>query len=675
MALLLTTASLACSEPGTADAAPGPATSGSNGGASTGSGGAAASTGGTGTAGATNAGSAAGSGAASVGGAGPANLRGIVPLYDESTVLEPVLVEDTAEALITHMADRARDRHARESQYQAYEHWLHIYWIHRTAQIEIIDRVGRGGDDVTFNVQTEWKLDDNQAELRFFFRGINTVAEYSDNKPMTPFDDLHYTRSVSYNATEGRPLQVGDKLEFECSQFLDTPPEGRDNYYGTTFLYVVGTGIVPWAGTGELRDSEPIPEDAWLGGRTTVHRNESDEPDNSYLEMASNLAPQNAQPFVNGRRVAHTNFGDGSHDEHDENPVWDEQIGKQGPYSINHSCTSCHEKNGRAVPPATGVDLDRYVIKVGDAEGNPDANLGGVLQPVGGEGSANIASWTETDGLRSPTFAFEGASPSHFSARVAPQLVGLGLLEAIAESDVAALADPDDENGDGISGRMRIVTDPVTGEKRLGRFGWRAGQATVKYQSAGALRTDMGVLTSVFPTPDCGSAQTGCGAEGGELADEQLDNLALYIALLGVQPQYDWDAPAVIAGKALFASTGCTSCHTATFKTSAFHPFAELRSETIHPYTDLLLHDMGAGLADTLPEGDASYTEWRTPPLWGIGHTGGVSGSEAYLHDGRARTLTEAILWHGGEAAGVKSAFVALAQDDKDAIVAFLKSL
>ncbi len=603
-------------------------------------------------------------------------LDGIVPLFDDTTKLEPVVVEDTPTALITRLADRARDRHARESEFQAYEHYLHIYWEHRTAEIEIVDTVGKGGDSIQFNVTTQWKLDDKQAELRFFFRGIGTVAEYHDNGSMDPVgDELHYTRSVSRNAAENRPLQVGDKLEFECSQFLDAPPRGRDNYYGTTFLYIVGKGIVPWAGTGELRDSEPIPESAWLGGHTTVHRNESDEPDNHFMQMAANLAPQNGQRFVLGRRAAHTHFGNGSHDESAENPVWQEQVGKQGPFSINHSCNSCHFQNGRAVPPATGEPLDKFVFKVGDAEGKPDPLLGGVLQPTGGEGNVSIASWVEEAGLQKPVFAFAGATPTNFSPRVAPQLVGMGLLEAITEQDILALADPDDADSDGISGRPRVLIDPVTGDKRLGRFGWRAGQAMVKYQVAGALRTDMGVTTSVFPTPDCGASQQGCGDDGPELEDTDLDNLSLYISLLGIRPQRAWDNAEVLKGQQLFTSVGCANCHTETFETSAFHPFAELRSQTIHPYTDLLLHDMGPGLADTLPEGDASYLEWRTPPLWGVGLSAGLPQGEGYLHDGRARTLSEAVLWHGGEAAASQQAFSSLSAPDKQALLAFLGSL
>jgi CxxC motif-containing protein (DUF1111 family) len=251
----------------------------------------------------------------------------------------------------------------------------------------------------------------------------------------------------------------------------------------------------------------------------------------------------------------------------------------------------------------------------------------------------------------------------------------MGLLEAIPESAVLALADANDQNGDGISGRAQVVND-TRGVVRLGRFGWKAGQPDLKHQVAGALRTDMGVLTSVFPTPDCGAAQAGCGGTGAELADADLKDLTTYIALLGVQPQSDHENPQVKSGAQVFASAGCTSCHAPTFKTSQFAALSEMRSQAIHPYTDLLLHDMGPGLADNLGEANATGAEWRTAPLWGIGKTRGThGGQEAYLHDGRARTLDEAIRWHGGEGQAANNRYAGLSAADREALLAFLRSL
>ena len=699
--LLLAMGPLACSDtPPGGSGTPNPGTGGSgptaaNGGTPNAAGNGSGAT--TATGGSPAAGGAAGNGTGGSAG-GPVvipdpSLGDITPLFNEATVLEPAVVEDTPTALITHWSDRARDRHAREARFNAYEHYLHIYWEKRTAAVEIIDTVGKGGNSVTFNVKTLWKLDNQQAELRFFFRGIGTVAEYSDNKPMTPtgnVDDFTYTRTVN-TKPGGGALQVGDKMEFELSQFLDKNYQaasftGRDNYYGTTMLYIAGKGLVAWAQTGTpcqnqdepvCADSEPIPEVALLGGQTTMHELSSGEPEHVFMQMAGNMSATNGQNFVLGRRAIHTNFMDGHHDESPENPFWTEQAGKLGPLFINNSCNQCHVENSRALPSAVGTPLNKYVFKVGDELGNATAEWGGALQPGGGEPSANIASWEEADGLRKPVFAFQGGTPEHFSPRVSPQLVGMGLLEAIPETEILKLADPDDLiTPDGVSGRVRKVKDPVDANlTRLGRFGWKAGQASVRYQVAGALRTDMGVLTSVFPMPDCGANQQNCGASTAELSDTDLDNATLYISLLSVRNQRNWTDPQVVKGKQVFVDTGCANCHTQEFKTSAYAVHAELRSQTIHPYTDLLLHDMGTGLADTLPEGEATYQEWRTPPLWGIGYTDTTAGGEAYLHDGRARTLTEAILWHGGEGEGATTKFKALAAGDKDALIAFLKSL
>ncbi|MED6333800.1 MAG: di-heme oxidoredictase family protein [Planctomycetota bacterium] len=618
----------------------------------------------------------------------------LVPLYDGATVLEPELQEDTPTALITRLSDRARDRHAREDQYQSYDHYLAFYWEHRTAAIEIVDTVGKGGSTITFNVATQWKLSPVEAELRFLYRGINTVAEYHNNGIMASVPELdvpgsnvhHYTRSINYNVKTGAPFQVGDRLEFELSHFLFGVPNGQNNYYGTAILYVVGQGVVPWEAHGvfgnpqtELEDSYPIPVAGWLGGGTTLPYQYSDEPDDHFIQMATNLSSINGQPFVEGRRVHHTDFGNGAHDESPQNPNFTELAGLLGTRYINRSCIACHQGNGRALPPAVGQPLRQYVVRVGDASGAPDPQLGSVLQPLSTsgipEGDAILAGWNESNGLRSPIYSFAGTTPTHFGARIAPQLVGMGLLEAIDESDVMALVDPNDSNADGISGRMRLVTDAESGQARLGRFGWKASQPSVRQQVAAALNTDVGVMSSVLPQPDCGSLQTDCGNTGQEISDEHLEELVAYVALLGVSARRDLNDFDALTGEALFASAGCTACHVDTFQTSPFHPKAELRNQTIHPYTDLLLHDMGPGLASTLQEGDAAGAEWRTPPLWNIGLTDGVSGGEAYLHDGRARSLHEAILWHGGEGDASRLAYELMSPAEQAALLAFLRSL
>ena len=643
-------------------------------------------------------------------------LGNIVPLFNNTTALEQVIQFDRGDALVTRFSDRARDRHAKENHFQLHDHYLPFYWENRTASIEIVDYVAKGGTTVRMNVTTLAKLDDLEAENRWWYIGNNTLAEFCGNGVMNVIDTTHYWKENNNNCRENfRAIKIGDKLEFEISQFLDKNflPRGRDHYYGSTFLYIVGKGLVPWdvtdmnpfvQGKTYQRDSIELPTSALLGGSHSLNRQTSAEPANHFMQMAYGLGYDNGQPFVLGRRLAHTEFTTGTHDESDENGIFDEMVGKAGPNYINSSCVQCHNRNGRAPVAAIGEPLTKWVFKVGDGAGNPSPTIGRVLQPQNvngagsGEGNVTIASFTDLgNGLRKPNFQFERGTPAQFSARIAPQLVGMGLLEAIPESAILALADENDANGDGISGKAQKVTDPVTGEVRLGRFGYKAGTSSVRHQVAAALNTDMGVMTSVLPRPDCGSAQSNCGnTAGSELSDAHLTNLVKYIALLGVRSQRDYGDAQVIQGKSLFTATGCAACHTETFKTSAFAPFTELRNETIHPYTDLLLHDMGTGLADNLGEGSATGAEWRTAPLWGIGLspcvTGGTTGtpggtpfgvdgnevctpSANYLHDGRARTLDEAIRWHGGEGLKAEQAYERLSAGDKDSLIKFLNSL
>ena len=618
------------------------------------------------------------------------SLGNVVPLFDSGTAREAETIVDTGTALITRYNDRARDRHAREGMFALYDHYLSHYWEQRTAAIELIDRVAKGGTDITFNVTTQWKL--SAPEFRIWFRGINTVAEYNYNASMPLISGpdangiTNYSITVNYNNTFNRAIQIGDRMEIEISQFLDAPPVGRANYYGTATLYIVGQGgMVPWEEQGQYLDSFPLPQTAWQGGRMTLPYQYSNEPLHRFKQMAPNTAPQNGQPFMQGRRLFHTNFSDGSHSElNGENGIFTQQIGKLGPRFYTSTCDTCHVNDGGSLPPAIGTTLNTMVVKVGNASGGADPNLGSSMQPFNNagasEGTVSISGYTLTNGtygdgssyqLRKPNYAFVGANPTNFSIRKTPHLVGLGLLEAVTESSIAAIADPNDSNGDGISGRMQTVVDPQTGQTRMGRFGWKAGRATIAQQTAGALNGDMGVTTTIFPNLDCGSAQGSCGS-GNEISNADLDLLRRYVALLGVAARRNLNDAQVQQGETLFTTANCTACHKATLTTSTFAPLTEVRNQTIHPYTDLLLHDMGTGLADNLGEGIATGAEWRTAPLWSIGLTAGVSGGEAYLHDGRARTLAEAILWHGGEANAAKEAFRTMSATNRAALIAFL---
>lgn len=266
-------------------------------------------------------------------------------------------------------------------------------------------------------------------------------------------------------------------------------------------------------------------------------------------------------------------------------------------------------------------------------------------------------------------------------------MIGLGLLEAIPAADILAREDPGDADGDGISGRANIVIDPGTGQSVLGRFGLKAGKATIRDQTAQALLTDLGLSTPLRPaaTGDCTPAQTACLAapngedagirDGREVDQAALELLTYYAQSLAVPARRGVGDADVLRGKRLFHDLNCTGCHSPKHVTHRLTGTPALSFQLIWPYTDLLLHDMGERLADGLPEARATGREWRTPPLWGIGLAQAVSPEAGFLHDGRARTLLEAILWHGGEAEAQRDAVIALPAADRNALVAFLESL
>jgi CxxC motif-containing protein (DUF1111 family) len=264
------------------------------------------------------------------------------------------------------------------------------------------------------------------------------------------------------------------------------------------------------------------------------------------------------------------------------------------------------------------------------------------------------------------------------SPRVAPQVIGLGLLEAVPDATLEALADPDDADGDGISGRLNRLTG-YDGRPAIGRFGWKANVATLAEQAAGAAVGDIGITTSLFPHQNCSTAQPGCmnamSEQEPEMSDSFFERLVTYMQTLAVPKARPVDDVTFQSGLATFTAMGCASCHVPTLQTGAEAALPELANQTFHPFTDLLLHDMGSGLADDRPDRAATGTEWRTPPLWGLGLVETVNGHDRLLHDGRARGFAEAILWHGGEAEAAREAFRNAPADERAALIAFLNSL
>jgi CxxC motif-containing protein (DUF1111 family) len=392
-----------------------------------------------------------------------------------------------------------------------------------------------------------------------------------------------------------------------------------------------------------------------------------------------------------------------------------------GPLYNARSCQRCHLKDGRGHPPEGPDDgavsmflrvsipapdmgeTERYIA--GTHPMAPEPVYGTQLQDFSLPGHApeyrlqidyeeiEVAlSGGETATLRRPTYtaADPGYGPLHpeamLSPRVAPQMIGMGLLEAIPAEDILAWADPGDADGDGISGRPQVVWSDVHDQPMLGRFGHKAGNPSVLEQTASAFAGDIGISNPIHPagSGECTDLQTDCTAaldggnpeQGGfEIDQTALDLVTFYSQTLAVPARRDVDDPQVLRGRELFFDTGCAACHRPNYVTHRIEGDHPASFQLIWPYTDMLLHDMGEGLADKRPEGRANGREWRTAPLWGIGMTETVSGHTYFLHDGRARSLLEAVLWHGGEAQAARDAVVDMPPEDRAALIRFLESL
>ena len=371
-----------------------------------------------------------------------------------------------------------------------------------------------------------------------------------------------------------------------------------------------------------------------------------------------------------------------------------------GPLFHARSCSGCHVRDGRGAPEKgdkVSVGLLFRLHFPGSKQGDP--NLGVQL-------AVNAAPGIEPEGrveityepvreklndqasisLRRPNYTLHAKTiygrphpQTLLSPRLAPPLVGLGLLEAVEKDTILALTDPDDENRDGISGRASYALNPETQQTELGRFGWKAGQPNLRLQAAVAFWRDIGITSSIHPKEDFTPAQakilnpSTSGAP--EIDDAKLNRVVTYLRTLAPPAQRTPSAEKIIMGGELFARAGCAKCHTPILKTGPYAPLDELKNQLIRPYTDLLLHDMGEALSDGIDKPGISGREWRTPPLWGIGLTETVNGNAFYLHDGRARSLEEAIMWHGGEGLAAKQAYANFPRESQQLLLQFLNSL
>jgi CxxC motif-containing protein (DUF1111 family) len=448
------------------------------------------------------------------------------------------------------------------------------------------------------------------------------------------------------------------------------------------------------AGFGAVEQAAYQSGDEKLGGDTTVYETGR----NAFSLPAANMASERQTRFFIGNSFFKKAWV--------EAPSSTTARDGLGPHFIARSCGACHALDGRGEPPAFDNLLQseqpmallfRLSIPK-DGKTVPEPNYGGQFNndAIGGvkpEGKVEIRYHEQPgqlpDGehysLARPEYRFTelGYGPLHkdvqVSPRIAPQMIGLGLMEAIREQDILANEQAQKSDPDGISGRPNRVHDAYAKQTVIGRFGWKANVGSIAHQSAGAFNGDMGITSPMFLHEECMPSQQDCrkAPHGGtpEIDAKKLEAVIFYGRTLAVPAQRNADSQQVRRGQWLFEQARCTTCHTSSYTTGVLKGFPEVSGQHIRPYTDLLLHDMGEGLADHRPDALANGREWKTPPLWGIGLFKDVNGHTRYLHDGRARSLQEAVLWHGGEAEASRQRFTKFNKAEREALLTFLNSL
>lgn len=482
----------------------------------------------------------------------------------------------------------------------------------------------------------------------------------------------------------------------------------------TLRLAAASIGIIAMGslGFGALTAApQPDPLGEKTGGETTVFATGR----NAFSFPAANLSDEERTRFVIGNSFFRRNWV--------EAPASTKARDGLGPHFIARSCGGCHVQDGRGEPPAifnrlgetkdpTVALLMRLSIPGTDAHGGPrhdpvygDQFNNAAIQGVQPEGRVTLRYDTIkgkfADGtpytLLKPQYGFAdlGYGPLHkdlmMSPRIAPQIIGVGLLEAIAEADILANAADQAAAPGPIKGVPNQVWDAPAGRMMVGRFGWKANVATIAHQTGGAFLGDMGITSRHFAQEACTPEQKDClaapsgksGAEQGhpgvEIDDKTLADVIFYQATLAPPARRNINDAQVLRGQALFSQAQCATCHRPSYVTKE-GPFPQLTSKAlsgqhIAPYTDLLLHDMGERLADGRPDFGANGRQWKTPPLWGTGLIKDVNGHTRLLHDGRAHGVLEAVLWHGGEAEAAKDQVLKMKKADRDALVKFVESL
>jgi CxxC motif-containing protein (DUF1111 family) len=434
-----------------------------------------------------------------------------------------------------------------------------------------------------------------------------------------------------------------------------------------------------------LADADSRSHTPLSGGATTIF----DATANAFEQPAPNLSVAELTKHVQGDAIFSAEF---SADRASPFPGL-------GPMFENSSCESCHFGDGRARPPLPGEPFSTLLFRVSLSGRGPH----GGPNPVPGYGTQielgaapgytpmiyAAVQYSDSNGtfaegsafqLRVPHYSFSGgytALPSNVlvSPRVAPVNFGVGLLEAVPEEEIRSQAIQGSARADGVRGHANIVWNAIERRYAIGRFGWKANVPNLLQQVAGAFNGDMGVTSSFFPAEPCEGAFPDCSRHRADVTDDQVALVTFYTQTLGVPARRNLDDPLVVRGEQFFARAGCASCHSPTLTTGQLPGVPAVSGQVIHPYTDLLLHNMGPALADNRPDFAAAGNEWRTPPLWGVGLVKVVNGHTTFLHDGRARSLLEAVLWHGGEANTARERVRHATAEQRSALIAFLESL
>ncbi len=468
-------------------------------------------------------------------------------------------------------------------------------------------------------------------------------------------------------------------------------------------LGLLAAGLGAWALVGFQASAAPAPDDEKTGGDTTVFATGR----NAFSFPLANLPDVERTRFVIGNSFFRRNWV--------QAPASTTARDGLGPHFIARSCGGCHAQDGRGTPPDFTRGLADQPVGLLMRLSVPGTNAhGGPLpDPVYGDQFSNFSVLNVlaegqislryqpvpgrfSDGtpytLQQPYYGFSQlnygpmASNVMLSPRLAPQIAGVGLLEAIADADIEGNARAQALLGGPVRGQVNQVWDAPSQQMRLGRFGWKANVATLAHQTGAAFQGDMGITSSAFAEETCTATQKDCVAaprgargQGVEIDDATFDNVVFYQATLAPAARRGAQDQQVLRGQALFAQAQCVTCHRPSYVT-AQGPFPRLTStalnqQTIWPYTDLLLHDMGHGLADNRPDFLANGKQWRTPPLWGVGLVPDVNGHQRLLHDGRANGVLEAILWHAGEAQDSQQTVVKFNASERAALVKFVESL